>query len=218
VVRELDVAAHAWRYGAAVVPPADEVEAVPYHALGHIVTFWRYIPPPEDVDPAEAGRRLRAVHDALADYDGFLPAAGHPDETREMLAAAPPGRNVDLLYEITARAPVIEGQALHGDAHLGNCLGGPAGPLWHDFETACRGPCEYDLAALVASARVFGRRPDARRALAAYGTYDADMLDELIPLYVAWVTASMLSALPRRPELADAIDVRISWLARRGSE
>src|SRR5439155_344049 len=43
VVRELAVAAHAARAGAPVVPPADEVEAVPYEHGGHIVTFWRYV-------------------------------------------------------------------------------------------------------------------------------------------------------------------------------
>jgi hypothetical protein len=32
-------------------------------------------------------------------------------------------------------------------------------------------------------------------------------------MYVVWVTASMLTALPRRPELAEAIDVRSRWLA-----
>jgi hypothetical protein len=215
VVRELDVAAHAWRNGAPVVPPADEVEPLPYHEFGHIVTFWRYIAPHQDFDPAEAGRGLRAVHEALEDYDALLPAVGHSGETREMLAAAPPSRHVDLLHEIASRVGVSEGQALHGDAHLGNCLGAPAGPLWHDFETACQGPPEYDLAALVATDRVVGRRADARRALAAYGAHDAELLDELLPLYVVWVTASMLTALPRRPELAEAIDVRIGWLARR---
>jgi hypothetical protein len=36
----------------------------------------------------------------------------------------------------------------------------------------------------------------------------------LLPLYVAWVTASMLIALPRRPQLAEAVDVRLAWLSR----
>jgi hypothetical protein len=35
------------------------------------------------------------------------------------------------------------------------------------------------------------------------------------PAYVGWVTASMLTALPRRPELADAIEARVHWLSQR---
>jgi hypothetical protein len=36
-----------------------------------------------------------------------------------------------------------------------------------------------------------------------------------LPAYVGWVTASMLFALPRRPELANAIEARVRWLSRR---
>src|SRR5204863_7396228 len=68
-----------------------------------------------------------------------------------------------------------------------NVLGSPSGPLWRDFETACQGPREYDLAAL------------KEDALAAYGPYDGELVDAMRPLYLAWVTASMMIALPRRP-------------------
>jgi hypothetical protein len=162
VVRELDVAAHAARASAAVVPPADEVPPVPHHHGGHVVTFWRYIAAHDRPDAAGAGRALRAVHDALADYDGVLPRAGHPEDTEEMLASVPPSRETELLLEILAQRPHVDGQALHGDAHLGNCLGTPRGPLWHDFETACRGPREYDLAHSLRPTALSAR--DRRRA------------------------------------------------------
>ena len=55
----------------------------------------------------------------------------------------------------------------------------------------------------------------AREALASYGAQDAELVNALLPVYVAWVTASMLTALPRRPGLADAIDARVSWLSQR---
>jgi Phosphotransferase enzyme family len=214
VVREVAVAAHAARAGAPVVPPASEVEAVPYRHGGHIVSFWRYVEPYAPPDPAEAGRGLRAIHEALADFEGSLSSAGHPEEMHTMLAALGPSPETELLQEIFADRPSADGQALHGDAHLGNCLGAPAGPLWHDFETACRGPREYDLAALVFRDRAVGDRPAARATLNAYGAHDADLLDALLPTYGAWVTASMLIALPRRPELADVIEDRLSWLRR----
>jgi Ser/Thr protein kinase RdoA (MazF antagonist) len=215
VVRELELAAHAARRGAPVVPPADEVDAVPYEHGGHAVTFWRYVEPHDAADAAAAGHALRAIHDALADFDGSLPDTGHPEETRQMIAALPSEPEQELLYEVLARRPDVDGQALHGDAHLGNCLGTPSGPLWHDFETGCRGPREYDLAALVMRDRISGDNRRSRTALGAYGAHDADLLDELLPLYVAWVTVSMLIALPRRPELRAVVDEQLAWLRNR---
>lgn len=49
-------------------------------------------------------------------------------------------------------------------------------------------------------------------ALAGYGGHDSALLDELVPVYAAWVIASMLIALPRRPELAELVEERLRWL------
>jgi Ser/Thr protein kinase RdoA (MazF antagonist) len=111
-----------------------------------------------------------------------------------------------------SRRPEVDGQGLNGDAHLLNCLASPAGPLWHDFETAYRGPRAYDLAALVSHDRVFDDQPEAREALAAYGAHDAELLETMLPVYTAWVAASMLTALPRRPGLKDGVERRLAWL------
>jgi Phosphotransferase enzyme family len=202
VARELAVAAHCARAGCAVVPPADEVAAVPYCHHGRTVTFWRYIEPYDEPDGREAVRVLREIHDALETYDGGpLPAFGHPMDTAAMLDALPPSKDVELLRELAARRPDVEGQALHGDAHLYNVLGTPSGPLWHDFETACRGPREYDLAAFAENA-----------PLDAYGPYDRELVEAMWPHYSVWVTVSMLTALPRRPELANMVEQRLQRL------
>jgi hypothetical protein len=165
VVRELAVASHAARLGAPVMPPAGDLDPGPHWRDGHVVTFWRYVTPSAEVDAAAAGSALRAVHDALADYDGPLPAAGHPEDLDEMLAALEDSRDAEFLRELALRRSDLDGQALHGDAHLGNCLGSSAGPLWHDFETACRGPREYDLAALPSERRFYC---DVRCRMRAY--------------------------------------------------
>jgi hypothetical protein len=133
VVRELAVARHAARAGAPVVPPAEAVDPGPHRRGGHIVTFWQYLEPLGEADPETAGRGLRLIHDALADYDGALPRRGHGDEVLAMLEDVAPSPDVDLLRSLAAVGPPDEGQALHGDAHLGNCLAAAAGPLWHDF-------------------------------------------------------------------------------------
>jgi Ser/Thr protein kinase RdoA (MazF antagonist) len=106
------------------------------------------------------------------------------------------------------------GQALHGDAHLDNCLPTAAGLVWHDLETACRGPREYDLAALMLDDR--SREPvhAARAARAAYGSYDSDLLDEAVPIYAAWVAASFMLAVDRRPDAAPALERQLAFLRR----
>ena len=207
VVRELEVASHAARAGAPVVPPSGLLDPGPYRHGGHVVTFWQYVEPKREVDPVAAGEGLRAIHEALADYAGELPSL-HTDDLAWITDSLEPSDDVELVRELGLRQPAGRVQALHGDAHLANCL---PGPLWHDFETACRGPRELDLAALALSARV--RQDDASRiALEAYGDHDADLLEEFLPVYAAWVYASFMIALPRRPELGPVLDERLGWL------
>jgi Phosphotransferase enzyme family len=213
VVRELEVASHAARRGAPVVPPFDELDPGPHWQDGHVVAFWRYVESGGELDAAAAGRGLRAIHDALADYDGPLPEAGHPEDVDVMLDSLESSDDVELLRDVMASRPGLDGQALHGDAHLWNCLPTAGGPLWHDFETACRGPREYDLAALALHDHTHGD-PTWREALAAYGDHDAELLEALVPVYAAWVFTSMLTALPRRPELGPMLDERLGWLRR----
>ena len=213
VARELDVARHAASGGAPVVEPSDLLDPGPHERDGHVVVFWRYLVRDGELDPAAAGRGLRAIHDALADYEGELHRAGHPEQVQAMLARCEPSADVELLGELAARR-LPAGQALHGDAHLFNCLPTAAGPVWHDLETACRGPREYDLAALVLDDRSRGPDPAARAALAAYGSYDDDLLDEAVPVYAAWVAASFMLAVERRPDAAPALERQLTFLRR----
>jgi hypothetical protein len=218
VIRELAVARHAALAGAPVIAPTQEMDPGPHHHDGRVVTFWRYVSACGEVDPREAGRGLRAIHDALLDYDGELPPFGHPGDTEEMLDSVEGSPDVELLRSLVSRRPRMHGQALHGDAHLFNCLSSAAGPLWHDFESACNGPREYDLAALVLDDRVeSGDDHAARQALAAYGSHDSALLQELLPVYAAWVYTSFMLAIPRRPELRPILDDRLRRLRQYAS-
>jgi hypothetical protein len=205
VVCELEVARHALRGGAPVVRPSDLLDPGPHVHDGRTLVFWTYVDSTGEVDPRAAGEGLRAIHEALADYDGELPRGGRADEVEEMLAQLPSSDETELLRELVSR-PLPAGQALHGDAHLDNCL---PGPIWHDLETACRGPREYDLAALVLSGR-----PEATVALEAYGDHDADLLGASLPVYAAWVCASFMVAVARRPDAADALERQLAYLRR----
>ena len=180
----------------------DLLDPGPHRHGGHIVAFWQYVEPKREVEPVAAGQGSRAIHDALVDYEGELPSLAHrrPRQDHRQARAAPPTSS--FCASSGLRQPGRPAQALHGDAHLANCL---PGPLWHDFETACSGPRELDLAALALSARV--RDDDASRiALEAYGDYDADLLEQFLPVYAAWIYASFMISLPRRPELGPVLD------------
>jgi hypothetical protein len=211
VERELSVAQHAARTGAPVALPSDLLPPGPHRRDGHTLVFWRYLKETGELDAATAGRRLRVIHDALADYDGELPRAGRADEVREMLEPFAPSDDVELLCELVSRG-LPEGQALHGDAHLANCIQTAAGPIWHDLETACRGPREYDLAALVLRDRSRDSQPEARMATAAYGPYDEEILEQALPVYASWVAASFMVAVARRPDAAPALERQLRFL------
>jgi hypothetical protein len=213
VVREFHVARHAAAAGAPVIPPTEDPDRGPHHHEGHVVTFWRYVEPRGQVDADSAGRELRLIHDALADYDGpTLPIMGRAHEVDDLLATVPESADVDLLRTLAARRPDVDGQALHGDAHLDNVLRSGERQYWHDLECASHGAPEYDLAALVLRDRAGGDHPAAREALAAYGPHDRDLVEQLVPIYAAWIYASFLVAVQRRPELAPVLDDRLRWL------
>lgn len=213
VVRELDIARHLARAGAPVVEPSDLLDPGPHEHGGHVLVFWRYLVAEGELDPAAAGRGLRGIHEALVDYEGELGSAGHPESVERMLAALAASDDVELLRELAARE-LPPGQALHGDAHLFNCIPTATGPVWHDLETACRGPREYDLAALVLSDRSDDPDPAARAALDAYGPYDEALLEDALPVYAAWVAASFMTAVARRPDAASALERQMQFLRR----
>jgi hypothetical protein len=170
------------RHGAPVVPPADDVEPGPYRHDGYIVTFWRWIDhDPTRADPAAAGRALRDLHAAFADFEGELPTCDRLDEVRRLLASLPRSPKLDELAAFAERLPPLDGRPIHGDAHLRNVLWSPSGPLWGDLENICRGPVEYDLACLR-----FRPSAESEAAIAAYGSHgDIEPMLPYVTLFLA---------------------------------
>ncbi|MBE2320866.1 phosphotransferase [Solirubrobacter sp. CPCC 204708] len=173
--RELSVAGHLARAGAPVVAPSGELPPGPHEHEGRVLSFWRYAPPAE-VDAARAGEALAHCHEALRSYRGSLPLLGTVTEAEALLARLAaeeriaPDAATALLLRFQELIPVLSElrspvQPLHGDAHLGNVLGGP---LWNDWEDTCLGPVGWDAACLLAGR--YGReRQEAAYAASRMG-------------------------------------------------
>ena len=173
--RELSVAGHLAHAGAPVVAPSAELPPGPHSYDGRVLSFWDYAPPAE-VDAATAGEALTHCHEALRTYRGSLPLLGTISEAEALLARLAaeeriePDAATSLLLRFQDLIPVLSElrspvQPLHGDAHLGNVLGGP---LWNDWEDTCLGPVGWDAACLLAGR--YGReRQEAAYAASRMG-------------------------------------------------
>lgn len=127
---------------------------------GFVVSLWTYHDhrPSSEITSAEYAGALARLHagfreidleaphftDRVADAQSLVADPRQtqdlPDAERRLLGAAL-GR---LSREI--RDGGSAEQLLHGEPHPGNLLRTPAGPLFIDLETCCRGPVEFDLA------------------------------------------------------------------------
>jgi len=175
--RELDVSAFLAAVGAPVVPPSPELPATTHHGDGHVMSFWRYLPPADPSCPLRAdeetiGSILRDLHAVLRRYPKALPELAPLHDIPAYLARPQTYVNekgkaaLAASYQrLTAQlARASDRQALHGDAGAGNLMATERGWLWHDFEDTCSGPVAWDVAASTSS-----RYQDGPRVLAAYG-------------------------------------------------
>lgn len=119
------------------------------------------VSPRSDLEGASV-RSYCQLRQALDSYPGDLPyytvsifncartAGRHP---LPLLTASQIALVRDLLNAALARLAALKtvSRPLHGDPHLDNLLFTTDGPLWLDFESACRGPVEWDLSALPGS-------------------------------------------------------------------
>jgi phosphotransferase family enzyme len=179
LAREVAVGEFLGAAGAPVAPPSDLVPPGPHSRDDLWITFWRYVEhdPDRGLDPVEAGRSLRELHAALATYPGSAPPF-----TEAFL---------DIARLTGGPAPVVPAtslpaQVLHGDASIGNLLLTTDGPLWSDLEDTCTGPVEWDLAGLVASARVRGH--DERFVAGLVSGHGGDLLESFVVAHDAYST------------------------------
>ena len=221
--RELDVSAFLAAAGAPVVPPSPELPATTHRGDGHVMSFWRYLPPPAGpsrplrADEQTIGSMLRDLHAVLRRYPKALPELAPlqdipaflarprtqlDDEGKAALAAA-----YQTLTDQLARTN--QWQALHGDAGAGNLMATEQGWLWHDFEDTCSGPVAWDVAASTSS-----RHQDGPRVLAAYGD-PVDPKELTVCEQLRWLHLTVWYHLyaERLPELGPrAAELLATWL------
>jgi len=210
------IAISARHLGDRAVSPSDAIDPGPHTADGRYLTFWTYRTG-EEASPSEAGAALRAFHDAGESYRGPL-RSFDPRPEALCIADLVGGEPAKTLRGAAARLalPALTQQAIHGDAHFGNAL---AGGVWQDFDDACFGPPEWDLACMIHRWTVFGLlEREMREGLAAYGPHDVDAVATLQPLVVLGL-AAWGSLAPLIGETSPRTPARLEWLRlRRWSE
>lgn len=200
--REVEVASFLERAGAAVVPPYSA--AGPHRAAGLEITLWRWLAASGGtVGQREFATMLYELHEHLLDYPAELPLLVGPlSDVSSALRIS----DDDVLHSVAAKvlAEVREWprRPLHGDAHSDNLLGTAQGYRWLDFEDACVGPVEWDLAARTTSDEAVGAYP---------GRVDRDLLRACRQLRRLQILAAVLTsdadpdAEARRIELRKAL-------------
>jgi len=153
-------------HGVPAVRLVEDVEQ-PVRAGDHLATVWHDVPkvgpPPTGADLA---RLLRLVHELPAP-PFELPAWEPLADVRARLADATHLEPTDRAFlerrcdEVEAALATLRYELptgpIHGDAHLGNLIPGPDGPVLCDFDSTCIGPHEWDLMTMAVSQLRFGR-------------------------------------------------------------
>jgi Ser/Thr protein kinase RdoA (MazF antagonist) len=156
---ELATAQHVVAKGGPVVPPAEGLPAEVHRVDDLEMTFWGYQRSDNQVpDPRVWARALLELHDAMLSYPGMLPSyeeellgvAEVLSDDRRTPTLSVPDRRLLLSALDRFRGEVTrcgyEARPLHGSPHSGNTLVSEGLVRFIDFETACRGPLEWDLA------------------------------------------------------------------------
>jgi hypothetical protein len=161
-----DLAVGSWLHGRGVpvAPPSGELPPGPHVEDGFGLSFWTYVEPDPDAEAVSATTQasmLRELHTEMAGFPGDLPglelvggdiragldALGRHGDVLDAVATATLTRAAHELLPLTGD-PGVPVLPVHGDAHPNNLVVGRAGPVWIDFEEACRAPAEWDLAYL----------------------------------------------------------------------
>jgi phosphotransferase family enzyme len=195
----------------------------PVRVGDYAATVWDLVPDggraPRATDLARLLRRMHALPAPpfplpawapLHDVRGRIGEADRlADSDRELLLSA--------CDEVSARLDtlrfVLPRSLLHGDAHLGNLIRSPGGPVLCDFDSSCVGPPEWDLTPMAVGVVRFGDSLGRYRELAR--GYDFDVLswegfEVLRDVRELKLITSVLPILSSRPEVRPELHRRLA--------
>jgi hypothetical protein len=157
--------------------------AQPVRYGGYLATVWEAVPASgKRVRGRDLGKLLRRIHD-LPEPASWLPAWRPLADVRARIGEATDLDAADLAFlqdrhdDVADQLSRLEFPSppalVHGDAHLGNLIPSPAGPVLCDFDSSSYGPPEWDLTPLAVGVVRFGEPAGRYRELVR--TYGLDV-------------------------------------------
>ncbi|GAA5158261.1 aminoglycoside phosphotransferase family protein [Amycolatopsis dongchuanensis] len=223
VSRVVTVARHFERHGVPAIRLLPGVEQ-PLVVGEHLVTAWEYVPPAaRRASAKDLALLLRRVHE-LPVPDGVGEWAPLADVRARVADAEEldPGDRRFLLRrcaEVEAALGELEfplpSGLIHGDAHPGNVIVGPDGPVLCDFDSTTHGPREWDLTPLAVGRERFGDPAGRYRMLADVYGFDVAAWDGFPVLRAARelkLTTSVLPILRSHPQVRAELRRRLDDL------
>ncbi|MFD4674478.1 phosphotransferase family protein [Lentzea sp. NPDC058450] len=170
--RDLSISAFLASRGVPVVTASSKLPSGPHTHDGYVMSFSAFVPhdPDARLSANDLLKLLPDLHSELRHYDGPLPVRGPLDDLANTLAYLDdlhvPLEPFQAHYaSLLSRWNPTDVQPLHGDAHHGNVMVTPSGPVWNDFEDTWRGPIAWDLACAIGT----DDEGAAQRAAETYG-------------------------------------------------
>lgn len=202
--REVSVARFLAASGLPIVAPWEDPG--PHVAEGLDVSLWHWTEhDSSQVSPAQFGAMLGELHGELASYSGDLPPLVGPlTDIATALTISSDATLHRAAAELVPLALSWPRRPLHGDAHTGNVLMTPRGPLWTDFEDVCAGPVEWDMASMTITDDTLATYP---------GPIDRTRLADCRDLRRLQILASLLVGGYDEPALHETL---VKHLDRRG--
>ncbi|ANN21398.1 aminoglycoside phosphotransferase [Amycolatopsis orientalis] len=190
----------------------------------HLVTVWWKVPSTgRKAKSADLAALLRQVHpleppEGLAEWAPFAAVRARVSDAEEL----DDGDRRFLLErcaEVEAALATLDFPLprglIHGDAHPGNVIAGPDGPVLCDFDSSGVGPPEWDLTPLAVGLERFGDPPARYRVFAERYGFDVTTwsgFSVLRAIRELKLTTSVLPILRSHPSVRDELRKRLDDL------
>ena len=194
---------------------------------GYVATVWEAVPEVgQRARGRDLGKLLRRIHD-LPEPASWLPPWRPLDDVQARIGEAVDLDAADLAFlqelcdDVADRLDRLDFPSapslVHGDAHLGNLIPGPDGPVLCDFDSSSLGPPEWDLTPLAVGVIRFGEPAGRYRELAR--TYGVDVtrwsgFEVLRAVRELKLVTSMLPIIASRPEVRTELFRRMADVRR----